>query len=144
MNVTINEYNKVNSEDWLLSSALSENKYYYKVLDDYAWENIGNIEDLTYIEVTDEINRVLGRCIYIKSSSTLCSLFVYPRARGQKIATLLVKHCISKAKQEHKLLNLFTRIPSVMKICDNLGFTLVNQELGHYSEELENFYIKNS
>ena len=139
------EHKEVNSKDWLLTVALSENEHYQQLLDDKNNHNIGSCKGLTFIEIIDEDNSPMGRCIYYYDyafkASVCCAVFVYPQDRNKGVATKLIEYCQDKAQEDKTDLVLYTRVLAIKKICKKLNLKFTHKELNDYSN-LEDSYFR--
>jgi len=131
--------NKVNSKEWLLSTALAENEFVHKVLEDNRLWDIGDW-GLDYVSFYDN-NKVIGRCTIgdLDEKLTIIGLVIYPWFRNKgyckEFLELIIKHY---GKED---IHLNTRNPYLEKTIKGLGFECYGKVLSGYSNLYEKSYV---
>lgn len=131
--------NKVNSKEWLLSTALAENEFSHKVLEDKRLWNIGDWW-LDYVSFYDNDN-LIGRCTngYLDGKLTIFGLVIYPWFRNKGYCKKFLELIIKYYGKEDIYLN--TRNPYLEKTIKGLGFEYCGKVLSDYSNLYEKSYV---
>ncbi len=98
--IEFKEYDKVDSMEWLFTTAFAEGSNALNVINDEELWDIGDWGTLTFIEMLD-VDDVVARCMV--NEGELYGFIVYPNKQNKGYGKLLFEYCMDNHSKDDKM-----------------------------------------
>jgi len=144
-------YDKVDSKDWILSTAYAEREMAFKTLNNKLLWNLGEWGNLLFLEVRSDSDEIMGRAFILKpelvedeniDNFIIGGLHVYPWFLNKGVATLLIQYCINLANEFKIDFGISTNNENLVKLIKAKfeGFVNVSTTISRITDKEETLY----